>query len=210
MATAETAGAGSANLQVALSLLSLSLFLLFASPIVSAASTHAISELYLGRSVDIRAAFRVGFKLFFKLVGTSFLMMLIVILGLLLLILPGLYLAFAYMLVYQVVVIEGRSGMRALNRSRELAKQNLLRILGIYVVALLLSLVLSSVVGLVLGGIPVVGVVANGIVQAVFTAYWSACFVLLYFDIRCRKEAFDLEHLANVVEGQTPAPTPVP
>jgi hypothetical protein len=59
---------------------------------------------------------------------------------------------------------------------------------------------------LLLGYLPLVGPLASGIVQAIGAAFQSAFLVLLYFDIRCRKEAFDLEHLAGLVEGGARAP----
>ena len=39
------------------------------------------------------------------------------------------------------------------------------------------------------------------IAQAAANAFGTAALVVLYFDIRCRKEAFDLEHLARQVES---------
>lgn len=191
--------------QVAAGSIGFLIFLIIVSPIVSAAITHAIAEIYLGRTVTIWGAYKVGFRLFFQLVGTAFLMTLLMAIGLLLFVIPGFYLMLAFMLTYQVIVIERVAGFTALKRSRELAKQNLLRILGIYVVAVVLMSVVGLVVSLVLGRIPVVGVVGNALTQAVMSAYMPAAFVVLYFDIRCRKEAFDLEHLAQVVEGQAPA-----
>ena len=181
------------------------LFLLVVSPIGSAAITHAIGEVYLGRTVTIGASYKVGFQLFFQLVGTAFLMTIFVVIGALLLLIPGIYLMLAFMLTYQVIVIERVAGLTALKRSRELTKQNLLRVLAIYVVTVVIMTVLGGVVGLVLAPIPVLSVVGSAVVQAAVTAYMSAAFVVLYFDIRCRKEAFDLEHLAQVVEGQAPA-----
>jgi hypothetical protein len=181
------------------------LFFVIISPIVSAAITHAIGEVYLGRTVTIGAAYKVGFQLFFRLVGTAILMTIFVAIGLLLLVIPGIYLLFAFMLTYQVIVFERVAGLTALKRSRELAKQNLLRILAIYVVTIVIMTVLGAAVGLVLAPIPVLGVLGNAVVQAVMSAYMPAAFVVLYFDIRCRKEAFDLEHLTQVVEGRPPA-----
>jgi len=181
------------------------LFFVIVSPIVSAAITHAIGEIYLGSPVTVGAAYKVGFQLFFKLVGTAILMMILVAIGLLLLVIPGLYLMLAFMLTYQVIVMERVAGLAALKRSRELAKQNLLRILAIYVVTVVIMAVLGGVVALVLAPLPVLAAVGNALVQAAISAYMSAAFVVLYFDIRCRKEAFDLEHLASVVEDQPPA-----
>ena len=55
---------------------------------------------------------------------------------------------------------------------------------------------------LVFSFVPMVGPVFSGLASAVGTAYVSAVIVVLYFDVRCRKEAFDLEHLAQLVAAQ--------
>ena len=48
---------------------------------------------------------------------------------------------------------------------------------------------------------PGFGVVGSALAQAVAFAYYSAVSVVFYFDVRARKEAFDLEHLARLVES---------
>jgi hypothetical protein len=190
------------DLAAAGGLLGLGLFLLVISPIASAAITYAISEVYLGRSVGFGDSLKVGLRLFLRLVGTAALMMIVVILGLALLIIPGLYLALAYLLTYQVVVIEDIGGWNALKRSQELTKNNMLRILAIYLVSMILMTVVGAGFELVTAQFAYVGVVLNAFVQAVFTAYMSAAFVVVYFDIRCRKEAFDIQHLSQLVSGE--------
>ena len=44
---------------------------------------------------------------------------------------------------------------------------------------------------------------AGGIVASLAGAYTAAVSVVLYFDIRCRKEAFEVEQLARIVEAGT-------
>lgn len=173
------------------------MFVIVVSPIVTAAITHAVSETYLGRAVSYGTSLSVGFKLLVRLMGTALLMVLIMIPAFILLVIPGLYLMFAYMLVNQVIVIEGSAGWSALKRSYELTKKNLLRVIGIYLVSVVLMLVVSMALGLVSAQIPYAGVIIDSVVQGVLTAYMSAALVVLYFDIRSRKEAFDLEHLAR-------------
>ena len=77
----------------------------------------------------------------------------------------------------------------------------MLRALGLIMVASILSVTLTAGVDLVAGFIPVVGSIVAGIVQGAANAFGTAALVVLYFDIRCRKEAFDLEHLAQQVES---------
>ena len=186
------------------SLLGLIVFLMVVSPIISAAITHAVSEVYLGRPVSYGQSIRFGIKLLLPLIGTAMLMMLIIFAGLLLLIIPGLYLTLAFLLTYQVMVIENRSGWNALKRTRELSSDNLLRIFAVYFVAMVLMSVVSGGLGLVTMSWPIVSAAVSAVVQAIFAAYMAATLVVIYFDIRCRKEAFDLEHLASLVSGDEP------
>ena len=190
------------NAQAIGSAVGLLLVALIVSPIVSAAITHAVSEAYLGHEVRLLDSLTVGLRLFMRLLGTAMLMTLLTALGFVLLVVPGLYLMLAWLLTYQVMVIEGLSGWEALQRTRKLSAGHLMRILGVLLVASILMLVVGGVLELVIRSVPVLSVLVSAVVQAVFSAYMSAALVVLYFDIRCRKEAFDLEHLAELVSGQ--------
>jgi len=172
------------------------------SPIVTAALTLAIGEFYLGRSVTFAQAIRGALGMFVPLVGTFLLAGLAVIGGLLLLIVPGVYLALCFYLATTIAVLEKVYGTKALSRSRELMRGSLLRALGIVLLTWVVLVALGAGVAFVLGLIPMLGPVGAGFVNAVSVAYFTAVSVVLYFDIRCRKEAFDLEHLATLVDGR--------
>ncbi len=73
----------------------------------------------------------------------------------------------------------------------------------VFLVGALIVSLLTSGIELGVGWIPVVGPIATGLSQALGFAYTSTLGVLLYFDIRCRKEAFDLEHLSRLVEARS-------
>ncbi len=176
------------------------------SPITSCAITHALGELYLGREVTLGQSFRTALSLFLPLVGTSLLATMIVLVGLLLLVVPGVYLVFAFLLLTQVIVLERVYGMPALARSRELMRGHMLRGLAVLLVAGLLAGVLGVALGLAFAAIPSIEFLGSSLAQALSFAYSSAVLVVLYFDIRARKEAFDLEHLARLVEGAGGAP----
>jgi hypothetical protein len=128
------------------------------------------------------------------------LMSVLILGGLLLLIVPGIYLMLCYSLAWPVMVIERQFGMRGLRRSRELTRGSLLRIVGLGLVVFIFVGVVGSGIQLLLGFLPLVGTLVSGVVQAIGATFQSAFLVLLYFDVRCRKEAFDLEHLAWQVE----------
>jgi len=178
------------------------LFALVAEPIVTAAATFAVGELYLGRSPSFADALRVSFAIILPLLGTSLLAWLCIAGGFVLLIVPGVYLAFAFILIRQIMVLERVFGVAALRRSRELMRGNLWRGAGILFVGVLIANVLAGVLQLALRFVPFIGPLATGLAQAASAAYVSTVGVLLYFDIRCRKEGFDVEHLARLVQAQ--------
>ncbi len=171
-------------------------------PLAPAALTHAIGETYLGRPTSIGRSFRAALRVVVPLTGTMLLVYLGVMVACLALIIPGIYLMLAWILTYPIVILENLSGMRAIRRSRELMRGNIWRALGI----LALGWVIVAVLDVVLELVPVPEAIANGLAQSIGVTYSSVVIVLLYFDARCRKEAFDLEHLARLVErGATDA-----
>lgn len=186
------------------------LLLAVMSPVAAGAMTLAIGEAYRGRSITIGGAYRASLGRALALAGTFLLMGLGVMVGFLLLVIPGIYLMVAWMLATQIVMLEGIAGPSALSRSRDLLRNNMLRALGILVLAGLVMAVISTVLQLLVSGIPIVRSVATAIAQSVAMVFQTAVAVVLYFDLRCRKENFDLEHLAQLVEGAAAPVHPTP
>ena len=178
------------------------LALLILQPIIMAAITHAIGENYLSRSVTFGGALRFALSIVLPLLGTWILASIIVMVGFVLFIVPGVILALMFALLTPVMVTERVFGLTAMERSWALMKGNMLLALGLFLVTGILSSVLTAGVDLVAGFVPFVGSIVAAVVQGAANAFGVAALVVLYFDIRCRKEAFDLEHLAEQVESR--------
>ena len=187
-------------------MLPLLLALLILQPIVMAAITHAISECYLSRSVAFGSALRFALSIVLPLLGTWILASLIVMVGFVFLVIPGLFLLLMFLVLTPVMVTEGVFGFRALERSWSLMKGHMLRALGLMLVTAILAAALTAGVGFMAGFLGVIGGVVSGVAQAAANAFGTVALVVLYFDIRCRKEAFDLEHLARQVESEAAGP----
>jgi hypothetical protein len=177
------------------------LVILAIGPIIGAASTYAIGEVYLGREATVADSFRKGLQILLPLLGTSILSAIAVMGGLVLLVLPGIWVALGVIVLSQVMVLEGVFGTAALSRCFELMKGQRLRAFGILFLVLIIQAVIGAGVGFVAGAIPIAGSLVSGIVAAVGGAYTAAVSVVLYFDIRCRKEAFEIEQLARIVDA---------
>jgi len=179
------------------------LLLLVISPFIRALQAFVIGELYLGRSVSLGQAYRQILSIFFPLTGTILLSSLAIMGATLLLILPGIYFILAFVLINQVMVFERTFGAKALGRSRDLMQGNFLRAIGILFLEAVVSWTLSFGIDLALRFVPWpwLHALAAGVSASVASAFGATALVVLYFDIRCRKEAFDLEHLARLVES---------
>jgi ABC-type antimicrobial peptide transport system permease subunit len=105
------------------------------------------------------------------------------------------------------VILEGRSGMDALRRSRALMKGN---IGTAFVLGFLLSVIgfcLGTVAGLLPG---LIGAVAAAIIQTICFILGVAALVVFYFTSRCKLENFDLTILARTVSRDVLEPSARP
>ncbi len=105
-----------------------------------------------------------------------------------------------------VVVLENLSLFEAIARTWSLVSAAFWRWVGLGLVLYMLILMLPTGVQFMVGSLPVLGAVVWGAVQALCQAYLYTTTVVAYFDVRCRIESFDLEHLAQLVEANAPGP----
>ncbi|MEW6277261.1 MAG: hypothetical protein AB1758_01475 [Candidatus Eremiobacterota bacterium] len=154
-------------------------------PLITAATLGLLSTAAGGERPTWNDAAR-GARRFGSLLLTLFLMRLFVLVGVFLLVVPGLYLLLCYAVAAPVAVLENRSPSQALDRSIELTKGNLLKILAVFglLYAVILSLglgfgaaallfpVLQSPVSQLLAGFAVTLVEHAGVALS-FAIYWQ-------------------------------------
>jgi hypothetical protein len=106
-----------------------------------------------------------------------------------------------------VVILERTASVAALARSRELVSGNLGKtaLLGLLVFILIftLGLIFGGVIGFVLLAYPFVRDLVQSLAAAVLLPLSIAPQILLYYDLRIRKEAFDLQMLSAAMEPTT-------
>ncbi len=164
-------------------------------PLANAAVVDAVARLYLGKSASAVDSLKTGISKILPLLGTSFLVGLVVMGGLFLFFIPGIIFMLWFMLATHVVVIESIYGPAALGRSRQLMRGNM----GTIFVLLLVLGIIGWAVGLVAGVVPQVhvGAVLQVLLSAITTIFGTAAMVVFYFSCRCGHENFDLEYLAR-------------
>jgi len=166
--------------------------------IATAATIWVISEAYLGRDPTMADAMSFALGKIWKLFGAGIAKYLVVFLGLLLLVVPGIVLALGYVVVSQVVVLENVTATGSLGRSWELTKGFKGRALGLALVLWIVLGVPSMASGYLVVLFPGAGLemVAN-VIQVLLYPIMPCAFTLFYYDLRVRKEAFDLEYLSR-------------
>lgn len=121
------------------------------------------------------------------------------------------YLAASWMVSPAVATLEGSGPIASLRRSWRLSQGNRWRILGLIALLFILQVVLSSILSIVLVASfatdETVQVVLQQVVNLVATIAWApiywGTFAVLYYDLRVRKEAFDLELAAEALPRAT-------
>ncbi len=126
-------------------------------------------------------------------------------LGLLLCLAPGIYLWVAWTVAAPVLLLEDVRGWKAMKRSRQLVKGRFWPTFAVVLlVAILTGIVQAMFVGILAGVVSVSGnevalAIADAIGQTasgvLTTPLSAAVLTVLYFDLRVRKEGFDLELL---------------
>ncbi len=193
-------------------LLVVSLVQLLLGPLLGGAVAKAAADTYLGSTPDISSTLNFALGRFGALIAVAILTVLAVGLGFLALVIPGIILLVRLYFGSVVVVIEGVSATKGLRRSYDLTGGNFWRLVGAAFVIGIITTVVSSIIQLplVLAAPESIALTtfAGTVAQIVVAPFSAVTAVLLYFDLRVRKEAFDLQILAQQLhQPDTPGAT---
>jgi hypothetical protein len=135
-----------------------------------------------------------------------------ILIGLLLLIVPGLVLLTWWVLLIPVIVLEKSSAGAAFGRSRELVRGHGWNVFGIIVLTLLLVIAFGIVLSLVLSPLAewLQSFVSNVVSGTLVTPFIALTWTLLYFRLREAKEAAGAPAPAPAAEPSAPAPSTPP
>ncbi|MGI8766938.1 MAG: hypothetical protein ACR2KM_10605 [Gemmatimonadaceae bacterium] len=182
------------------------------APFAEAAFVATTSNAYLGVPVDVGDSIRSAFTRPFQLFILGWARLILLILGMALLIVPGFIVYKRYFAIVAAFTIEKLPVRASMKRSRDLSSDN-----GKRVFFLLGTVALfAAIAGAMFGGL--LAAVAKGALAALlyllaislFAPFAAIVMTLLYYDIRIRREGYDIELLASALDRSTPAAMPVP
>lgn len=192
-----------------------------------AATIFAVSDLYLDRPVSIRRAFGHLRGHIFQALGVIFLSGIIIFVGCLFLLIPGIILACRLGVSVPVAMLEDCWPGRAISRSMDLTKGFAIQMFLIFILTFALSFGVSIALQIPFTimaatprphllplGLMMLQYVFNFIGQVLVAPIGAIAFCLMYYNLRVRKEGFDVEHLIASLEtgpatgGSTAGPVP--
>lgn len=203
---------------IALILTSIGGFL--ATLVAQGAVMKAVSNVYLGGEPEAAESLRYAFARLPSIVWLMLLYGFFLVLATLALIIPGIYLYVAWAVAVPALLLEDRRGTRALKRSRSLVSGRWWSVFAVLLIVTLLTAVVTGIVSGAVGALLSVsdntdtfgGFVANNLVgivaQVLVTPLTAILGVVIYFDLRVRKESFDLEVLARAIGSPSPGLPP--
>jgi len=191
-----------------------------------AATVMAVSSLHLDRPASIGLAYSAAKGSMLRVIGISLAIGIAVGIGLVLFVVPGIYLGLAWSLAIPVTVLEGGGLNASTSRSKVLSKGSRWRIFVIYFLIIILSFVVSMILQFALS-IIVAGVLGRGASGSALALAHAAravsalistslvgplatiALTLIYYDQRVRKEGFDLQLMMATLQSapQTAAAT---
>jgi hypothetical protein len=193
--------------------------------IANGAAFKAIGDAYLGHTPDWMDSLRYASSRLGALLVLSIAWVVLVGIGFVLIVLPGVFLLVAWCVAIPALMLEGKRGFASLGRSFDLVRGRWWATFGRLLAAIVLLIVASVVVGAIIGAIAngvknvtlyvVLGGVSNVIADLLIIPFIAAVLTVIYIDLRVRKEAFDIEVLAQslgspvpVVPAASAAPAP--
>lgn len=187
-------------------------------------TVYAVSELYLGRSTSIDACLQRMRGQAGILFGVLMLQGLAVIAGMILLILPGIYAACRLITCVPAALLENLGPSESLSRSFALTKDNagrsfviyclylglfyaaFLLFVGPFLIAIAMSVKNPDLTRIWMGFMQLGSFFAATLITPIFTIATA----VFYYDLRVRKEAFDLQIMMNPNEAIAPVATGLP
>jgi hypothetical protein len=162
---------------------------------------HAAFQDMRRRPVRLAESLNVALGRFFPLIGLAFVAGFLIVLGLILLIVPGLILYMMWFVGVPVCVVERLGPWTSLRRSRELTKGHRWKLFALALLLLVPNLG-GSLIGSGLGALagPIVGLGGQLIWTAIVAAFSAIVITVTYYDLRVVREGVDIEQVTAVFD----------
>ena len=173
--------------------------------LVSGASIRVVSQAYLGHEPGMGDALNFALAKLGRTLIAGLAAGILFVLGLFLFIIPGIVVACGVAVTVQAAVLEPLSGgSQGVGRSWSLTKGFKWKAFGLFCVVIVLFMlffvgfaIVAAIATAIFRPLIVPSAIAMGLLFLLMYPFTSCVFTLFYYDLRVRKEAFDLELLSR-------------
>ena len=172
--------------------------------VLTGAITRNIATEVTGQDLDLEQSYRFGFARLGPILVVSILVGLATLLGLIVFIIPGIYIGVRLAVSTQALVVEDKRGTQAMRRSWDLVGGHWWHAALTLLVAGLITGVVNAVITAPFSaGAWLLQGIAAAVATIVTLPYGALVGVLLYLDLRARKERLDLDTLNADLHAST-------
>ena len=171
-------------------------------------------NVYIGREMAVGDAIRGALRRLLPFIGLSVIYFLLVGVGTVALIIPGVWLAMKFSLAFPAFYGERLGPSRSMSRSSKLTAGRWWRIFALFFVAWLLTTIVTTVSAALLITINLtssnimtffyLSAAVNTVLSALFTPLIPCMMIVAYYDGRVRNEGFDLEYMSEQLDPVQP------
>jgi uncharacterized protein YybS (DUF2232 family) len=163
--------------------------------ILQAAMLRGAAQATIGDPVDVEASYRWGLSRFGSVLLVAFLVGIVVGVGFILLIIPGIIFLVFLSVSEPALIVENRRGTEALKRSWDLVRGHFWHALVVILIAAILTGIVQGILTAIGGHNWFVRWIFSAIAQVLTSPFTALVTVLLYLDLRARKEALTADRL---------------
>jgi hypothetical protein len=164
--------------------------------VLTGAITRNIAAEVAGQDLDLEQSYRFGFARLGPILVVSILVGLATLLGLIVFIIPGIYIGVRLAVSTQALIVEDKRGTNAMRRSWDLVGGHWWHAAFTILIAGLITAVVNAVITAPFSaGAWLIQGIAAAVATTVTLPYGALVGVLLYLDLRARKEPLDLDTL---------------
>jgi hypothetical protein len=168
------------------------------------AITRTIATEVAGQDLGLEQSYRFGFARLGPILVVSVVVGLATLLGLIVFIIPGIYIGVRLAVSIQALVVEGKRGTEAMRRSWELVGGHWWHAAFTLLVGALITGVVNAVITAPFSaGAWFIQGIAAAVATTVTLPYGALVGVLLYLDLRARKERLHLDTLKTDLQAST-------
>ena len=181
------------------------------SVVAGVAAVLVAAGAYADVPSDWRNAMSIGIRRIVEIIVATIVIAVLIGIGFVLLIVPGVFLMVSFAVVWEALIIEGTGPMESIKRSWRLVSGERWRVFGAGLLVIVLMVifigVVSAVIALILSvGLGVSGGMTGYLVQQVASLLsiplTAALGTVIYLDLRVRKESLSADQLAAALSEQ--------